>query len=274
MSRLLIITDLDGTLLDHATYDFKPAMPALERLRERGVPLVFCSSKSAAEIIELRQEIQNRDPFIVENGGAVYIPVGRLGSVPPGATVKNGFQVLTLGRPCREMERFLADFCVGRDLSPRLFTHLTPAELGAEAGLSEAAARRSLKREFDLPFQLDATDSQFQELEREARRHGFRLIAGGRYLHLTGDSGKGEAARRLKLLYSREWGVEVVAVGLGDSRNDLDLLEAVEIPIVVPNPGSGAPLTGLAPHARTAPAPGPAGWNQAVLSVLARLDLE
>ncbi len=272
MAKLLVITDLDGTLLDHDSYDFAPALPAMRLLRELGIPLVFCSSKTAAEILELRRKTRNQDPFIVENGGAIYLPVGSLQRMPAGVSTRRDCHVLQLGRDCREMESFLADFCRRNGLTPRLFTHMTPSQVTSEAGLSEEEAARSLDREFDLPFRLNATLTQLQELELEARRRGFRLVAGGRYLHLTGDTGKGEAANLLKRLYAREWGVSAVTVGLGDSRNDFDLLGAVEIPIIIPNPASGAPLSELMPDAKTAPEPGPAGWNAAVLSVVADLE--
>jgi mannosyl-3-phosphoglycerate phosphatase len=60
-------------------------------------------------------------------------------------------------------------------------------------------------------------------------------------------------------------------VGLGDAANDLALLRSVDRPIVVPrrdgriDPALGAAL----PGAERAPRPGPAGWNEAVLTVIA-----
>jgi len=59
--------------------------------------------------------------------------------------------------------------------------------------------------------------------------------------------------------------------GLGDAQNDLSLLLAVDRPIVVPR-RDGRPdavLAAALPHAELAPAPGPAGWNAAVLAALA-----
>jgi mannosyl-3-phosphoglycerate phosphatase len=38
---MLVFKDLDGTLLDRETYSFQAAKPALERLRQLDVPLVF-----------------------------------------------------------------------------------------------------------------------------------------------------------------------------------------------------------------------------------------
>jgi mannosyl-3-phosphoglycerate phosphatase len=35
MKQIVVFTDLDGTLIDHDTYDFKEAKPALDQLRSR-----------------------------------------------------------------------------------------------------------------------------------------------------------------------------------------------------------------------------------------------
>ena len=79
MSRVgLVATDLDGTLLDRETYDFAPARPALDALREARVPLVLCSSKTRAEMEPLAVAIGAPGPLVVENGGAVVAPGGAL----------------------------------------------------------------------------------------------------------------------------------------------------------------------------------------------------
>ena len=72
--RLAIFTDLDGTLLDHDTYEWSPARPMLDRIREEGWPLVFVTSKTRAEVEGLRTEMEVDEPFIVENGAAAFFP--------------------------------------------------------------------------------------------------------------------------------------------------------------------------------------------------------
>ena len=52
----VIFTDLDGTLLDHDTYEWKEAEPALDLCKKLGVPVVFVSSKTRAEIEVLRRQ--------------------------------------------------------------------------------------------------------------------------------------------------------------------------------------------------------------------------
>jgi mannosyl-3-phosphoglycerate phosphatase len=55
--HLLIFTDLDGTLLEQATYSFEAALPALQALRERNIPLIICTSKTRAEIEWFRSKL-------------------------------------------------------------------------------------------------------------------------------------------------------------------------------------------------------------------------
>src|SRR4030042_5645191 len=72
--KVIIFTDLDGTLLDRDTYSFAPAQPALDMIRKKGIPLVFSSSKTRAEMELYRERAGNDHPFIAENGGAVFVP--------------------------------------------------------------------------------------------------------------------------------------------------------------------------------------------------------
>ena len=93
MSRFVIFTDLDGTLLDHHTYSYDAARPALERLRKSEIPLIMVSSKTRIEIEVLRTEIGNREPFIPENGGAIFIPDDYDLSVPDQAIGSQSYRV-------------------------------------------------------------------------------------------------------------------------------------------------------------------------------------
>src|SRR4051794_3392531 len=96
-AALLVLSDLDGTLLDHTTYAFDAARAALERLRDARVPLVLCTSKTRAEVEPLRAALDNAHPFIVENGGAVYVPVGYFPFGIEGAERRGDYAVVPLG---------------------------------------------------------------------------------------------------------------------------------------------------------------------------------
>ena len=73
-TRWLVFTDLDGTLLDHHNYNFTAAIPSLRALEWLQIPVIANTSKTFAEMLELRAKLNNKHPFITENGAAIYIP--------------------------------------------------------------------------------------------------------------------------------------------------------------------------------------------------------
>ncbi|MFQ5918142.1 MAG: HAD hydrolase family protein, partial [Candidatus Binatia bacterium] len=66
MSNIIIITDLDGTLLNRQTYLLRDAALALDLIEARNIPLIFCSSKTRAEQEVYRKQLRIDHPFIVE----------------------------------------------------------------------------------------------------------------------------------------------------------------------------------------------------------------
>ncbi len=256
MSRVaLVATDLDGTLLDRDTYGFAAARPALDALRQAGVPLVLCSSKTRAEMEPLAVALGTRGPLVVENGGAI---VG-----PDGAVLVLG---VTRDRLLEELPR------VAREAGARVrsFAEMSVAEVAALTGLPEDQAALAMRREYDEPFVVEdppgrdpAVDAR---LDRAARERGLQVTHGGRLHHLTGPVDKGEALRAI----TRAARFDGDVAGLGDAANDLPLLLAVTRPIVMPRPdGTVDPaLAARLPGVERAPAPGPAGWSAAVLTVL------
>ena len=73
-AKLIIFSDLDATLLDHYTYSFIPAEEALKLASVKGIDIIFTTSKTRVEIDIYRKKLGNKNPFIAENGGALFIP--------------------------------------------------------------------------------------------------------------------------------------------------------------------------------------------------------
>ena len=250
---LLVASDLDGTLLDEADYSYAAARPALAALRERGVPLVLCSSKTRAEMEPLARELGLDTPLVVENGGAVVLPSGAL---------------LELGTPRPQLVEALGEIAAETGVAVRGLAAMDVEEVARRTGLGLEDAALALERGYDEPFVLEDAGG-LEGLEQAASRRGLRVTRGGRFHHLTGGADKGSALRRVLEAYA-EQGRHFTSVGLGDSVNDRPLLEAVDRPILVPRP-DGRPdpqLSAALPDAERAPYPGAAGWNAAVLAVL------
>jgi mannosyl-3-phosphoglycerate phosphatase len=253
----MVATDLDGTLLDAATYTFDAARPALAELTRLGVQLVLASSKTRGEMIPLAAEL-GPAVLVVENGGAILLPR------PQG-----GYETLVRGRSRAHLVAALATIARETGAAARGFAQMSSAEVAERTGLDPAGVRRAREREYDEPFVLER-ENDAALVSAAARRHGLRVTRGGRFFHLTGKHDKGAAFAELVARFAAE-GRSFSTVGLGDAPNDLPLLRAVKRPIVLPQPdGQIDPKIALAlPTAERAPAPGPAGWNRAILAVLA-----
>lgn len=264
MSKTIIITDLDGTLLDAASYSCAPAQPALNLIRARDIPLIFCSSKTRAEIEVLRRELDNQHPFISENGGGVFIPRGYL-SAPFDATDAGDYQLITLGTPYADIRRQFLRLRDELQVRARGFGDMTVEEVAALTGLSLEAARLARQRDFDEPFVFEgAPDARFL---RAIEASGLSWTE-GRLFHIMGRHDKGRAVKLLQTLYEKQFGT-VKSIGLGDSLNDLQMLQTVEQPVLVKHDdGSHDARIDIAGLIRTQLS-GPAGWNEAVLRLLA-----
>lgn len=270
--QILVFTDLDGTLLNHQTYSFDPARPALLALKEREIPLVICTSKTRAEIDVLRRALLNADPFISENGGAIFVPVGYFPIELPQARKENDYHVIELGTSYARLVEVLSRIKKRLPGQVRSFSDLSVEEVGVLANLTPQDAALAKEREYDEPFLVE--DPSAEEMVRAvARSAGLKITQGSRFFHLMGDNDKGKAVKILKSFYIKAYGGVILSIGLGDSLNDLPLLEAVDFPVLVQKPGGRYdPLIRLS-NLVYAPGEGPYGWGAAVLDILERLAL-
>jgi mannosyl-3-phosphoglycerate phosphatase len=261
---IVVFTDLDGTLLDAQSYDFSQAEPALDKLRSRRVPIVFCTSKTRAETELWRSRLQNRDPFVVENGGAAFIPRDYFGPVP--TELRDGYEVLEFGARYSDLVRTLEQCSAESGIVVKGFYDMTAAELSEDAGLSLEQAELAKQREYDEPFRI-ASGVSGEALLRSITNRGLRCTRGGRYFHITGDNSKALAIVPLIERFRRQLGNDIVSVGVGDGLNDADFLNVVDVPILIPSVHLHD-LRIAVPRGTVASAAGPAGWNSAILQVL------
>ncbi len=261
---IIVFTDLDGTLLDAETYSADAAQPALKRLKELSIPLIFCTSKTRAEVEVWRNALENRDPFIVENGGALFIPNRYFPHPVVSPTHRNAYTVIELGTPYQELVRALRLSSSQAGCRVRGFDNMSAAEVAECCGMSLEHAILAKRREYDEPFEI--LDGNPENLLRAIAAAGKQWTRGGRFYHITGNNDKADAVKLVAHHFRRQYG-SIVTFGLGDGLNDAGFLSAVEVPILIPSLQIES-LKEAVPNGRVAGQSGPAGWNSTVLALL------
>jgi mannosyl-3-phosphoglycerate phosphatase len=269
--RIIIYSDLDGAFLDESNYSFLESLSALRAAQKRGIPVVFCSSKTRAEIEDIRKAAKVNDPFIVENGGAIFVPEGYFPIVVEGSASRDGYTVIEMGEP---YSKLIALFRLCRADFPGLgvvgFSDLTVKEIAQECGMTFAEALNAKDRKYSEPFRISASlPEELRKFLKKIRQFGLRFSAGGRYYHLLGKFDKGISVRVLNEMFFRADG-PITTIGIGDSLNDLPMLNSVDLPIIVKRPSGihDPKLTALFSGALLTDRIGPSGWADAVMQLI------
>jgi len=263
----VVFTDLDGTLLDHDTYEWRAAEPALRCCRRLNVPVVMVSSKTRAEMEPLRVELGLDWPFVYENGGGIFFPSSCPLEPPAGAKPVGVGRVLALGASYEELVAGLRELR-RQGWEVRGFSDMTVEEIAELTGLGFREAEQASQREFDEPFVIvDPESTDIGMLFESIAGRGLKVTRGGRFYHLFESCDKGLAVDLfLSWLSSRHPCLKTI--GLGDSPNDIPMLERVDVPILVRSAGPMGEMEDAVPGIRITEEIGPVGWNRVVLELL------
>ncbi|MCK2183778.1 HAD-IIB family hydrolase [Halomonas getboli] len=260
----LLFTDLDGSLLDHETYDWSPAVEWLSRLHEAGVPVIPVTSKTRSELLALRHALDlTETPFVAENGAVVGLPAAwchaRLERMPG----PDGLVIKPLGVDIGFIRQRLV---VWRERLGLRFTPMSEMpldELVAFTGLSDEEARLARMREGSEPLVWDDSEAQLEAFREGLAGDGLHLVRGGRFWHATGESDKGQAVRWLSERFAALRGVRPLTLALGDGPNDIAMLEAVDQAVVIRG-CHGLEVSPNQPALYRSRESGPAGWAEGV----------
>ncbi len=253
---LIVFTDLDGTLLDHTSYDHTPAHPTLGRLNTHNIPLVLASSKTAVEMVSLRHTLGfDHCPLICENGAGV-VSGGALPDQNPAAYL--------------DLRAALDRVPSGLRTSFEGFGDMTPARIRAVTDLSLDQARLAAQRAFSEPGIWTGSDAECAQFLTHLAQQGISARRGGRFLTLSFGDTKANQMGQITTQLGRQ-----TTIALGDAPNDTEMLNAADYAIVLPN-AHGHPVTvSKADTSRVIHAkdPGPRGWNKTLGGLLSQLGV-
>ena len=220
-SSLWVVSDVDGTLMDHS-YDLTPAKETIKLLQELSIPVILCTSKTAAEVKVIRKELNLNDPYIVENGAAIH-----------GETLKRVNGEIILGEKYEILENILSSISNEINYNLQPLNNISDQEATELTGLKGHSLDLMRDRHWSMPF-LNPPENKEEDINLCCKKFGVEIFKGNRMSHMLSiNSNKGKAIKALKK-YSNNPNIQII--GLGDSPNDLPLLLNSDYKIVIPGP--------------------------------------
>jgi len=263
--HFLVSTDLDGTLLDHYSYDWQAAAPSLARLAKLGIPVVINTSKTFEEVVSLQSSMLLTAPFIVENGSALFLPTSQFEQAPDGCESNNGFWRLLIGCERQAVTTALSKIRQDQHWQFEGFSDMSVARVIELTGLTESDAQQALNRRFSEPLVWHDTDANFVDFVKQLEALQFRVIKGGRFVHVLGQTDKGKAIDRCRRYLQHFYSTELNLIALGDSPNDIDMLNIADIAVLINSPTHDYPaLPKAVGEVYQTQGLGPVGWHEAI----------
>ena len=262
----LVFTDLDGTLLHPVSYSYSAALDSVRKLQEARIPIVFCSAKTMAEQQVYRRELGIKDPFIIENGAAIVVPADYFRFPFSFSRIIDDYFVIELGVPYEEVRNRLRMLNEERKAKVTFFGDLSTEEVSKVTGLNLLMAGLAKQREYSETVIIEGDRKHLESTLATIKEAGLSYTFGGKFyeVYLGGD--KGKAVKILTELFKLNFG-DVYTTGIGDSLNDVEMLAAVDLPILVQKKDNRWNKLNVR-NLRRVTGIGPEGWAKAASELL------
>ncbi len=255
---LILFTDVEGTLLDIHTHEWQAASGWLSRLKQHQVPVVLCSSKTAAEMMLLQKELGLESlPLIAENGAVIQLA--------DSWNDDENFPRLITGSPHEEIQHVLRQLRDTEGFKFTTFSDVSEQTIAEWTGMNLRHAALARLHEASETLIWRDSDEKMREFSALLATLGLQFVQGARFWHVLDErGGKAQAVTWLLSRYQQREGFRRIAIGLGDGPNDAPLLNTTDFAVVVKGLNrDGVILSDDRPervyHTRES---GPHGWRE------------
>ena len=260
--KILIFTDLDGSLLHRDTFKFDEIKDYLKQLISKGIFIIPNTSKTEKEILEFNNELGSSLPYISENGSAI-----------------NGLDLLNSNLPkelilSREKDSLIKIFkesvLVNLQNKCKWLSEMDKKKQSLIFGLEDDKLKMALDRKYTIPFLFEGNKSERNELSKIVKNKGLALQEGGRVINLTDKVNKAKALQVFVRFFKKN-NKNVKTIAVGDNYNDLDMLKTSEFPCLVFNDKftlDEIPIKNLI----TTNKPSPEGWADVIKKALVKVN--
>ena len=265
---ILIFTDLDGSLLNHNNFEFKEIKSFILKCLDNGVRIIPNSSKTKTEIEHFFYQLGKELPYILENGAAVH----NLNLLNSNFKLKDNSLILS-----RSISEILEVFntTVPKEFRKRcnFIQDMTKDEQMQSLGLNEKYLPLALKRDYSIPLIFDGSPSTKNKFSLFLKSLGLKLHEGGRVFNICDDCSKGFAMQSVVEKLKTQFLANPYTIVVGDSPNDISMLEQSNQPCVIPLPNRDNLIDLKIKNIIRAKQCAPKGWEEIVKFSLKKINV-
>ncbi len=238
-SQIFIFTDLDGSLLNHNNFEFKEIKDFILNCIKNGIKIIPNTSKTKSEIQVFLDQLGQNLPFIVENGAAIH----NLNLVQTEFKFKNNS--LVFSRSISEiLEIFKKNIPAEFQKSCLFLKDMSSTEQMKILGLNKKYLPFALNRDYSMPLVFDGSKELVNEFTSLLKKIGLKLHEGGRIYNICDDCSKGIAMTTLIKNLKNELNLNPYTIVIGDSPNDISMLNIFILSVLFQNFNSRSWLKG------------------------------
>ncbi len=273
MKRYLIFTDLDGTLLDHNNYSFGNNEKMISTIINNKNEIIFNTSKTFSECKKLLKELKlSNMPFSAENGAVLYFPKIRFNKIKNSSSFDIYWKLRIAKLSSKNWYQFLKqkqkkyNFLIAQDLSSKILKKYT--------NLDDTS--KMLNREASQIILWEDSLVNLKKFKNalKSEKQGV-LIQGSRFMQVSSVCNKRIAKKLISHAYDYQFygTYSKNTIALGDSKNDIDMLNSASYPCLIKNRSGYFPkLRSNKKNIIKSSKFAPDGWRQVLYKLNKTLD--
>ena len=275
MKRYLIFTDLDGTLLDHENYSYGNNKKLISSIISKQNEIIINTSKTFSECKYLLKELNLINmPFSTENGAVLYFPKNRFKKIKNSSDFGIYWKIRIAKLSSKSWYKFLLNkqkifkFLIAKDLPSNVLKKYTNL-MNTSKMLNREASQIILWEDSLLNFKKFKNDLK-------SEKNGV-LIQGSRFMQISSICNKRIAKKLISHIYDIQFHDTYFKniIALGDSKNDIDMLNSAKYACLIKNPSGVFPkLRSNKKNIYKSSMLAPNGWSQLIIKLNKTLEVK
>ena len=261
--KILIFTDLDGSLLDKETFKFDVIKDYFKELVRKGIIIIPNSSKTEAELLDFNEQNNLDLSFITENGSSIH----GLNKIHHNLPDK-----IIISRTINEI-RNVYEENISLDFKNKT-THILELEIEVQQkilGLPLDKIKLAIKRAHSLPIKFNGNEIEKKEFTKILKNSGLTIQTGGRIMNVCDNVNKSIAMSKALQLIRKQLDDEIITIGVGDNENDIEMIKQTDYPCLVKNDNFDSSLINIDNLIKSSE-PSPLGWADVIKTAIQKIE--